>query len=1445
MPDRAKPAIFRVLRTCLWGVWAVVLSLFAMQVVAELPQNLRFKHIELVDKVGQPISIGALTDILQDHQGYLWVSGENGLARFNGLYFDIFRHLPSDPHSLSNSYVSDLLIDREGALWVASVNGLNRYDPARNAFTRFNNRFLSDDDDVTGHITDPLLESMALDANDALWLGFDEGVVQFNAKRDRFLRIPALTGLHAKSLVFDQRENLWIGTLDNGLYRYHVPSETLTHWVHDTQSNEGLVDNYITALHEGPDGAIWVGTMSEGLNRIAPDGTFSRFQSQQGQPHSLPAGAIWNISFTRKGEMWLALNPGGIAVYRPKTQDFQVIEHLPFSSTSISSNKVLTIHEDRVGDIWIGSFSGTVDVFNRASSPFINFKADAGDESLSDGAILAFCEDSQSRIWVGTESGLNEFHPETQTFTQYRAKPGQKGALQADSVLAITEHVDGSLWVGTWSGGAYRFDKTRGVFKAYTARPNNPRQLGDNYIWSLLSDSQGRLWLGTETSGLALYRPKTDDFQRFHPEDNQPNALSGRNVRALLEDHQGHLWVGTINGLNRMDSFDGERASFSQYFHDPSNPNSLSSNRVIALFQDSNNHLWVGTFDGGLNRLNIETGEILRMGLAEGLPSNNIGGMVEDNQHQLWVTTANGVAVIDLKTLVIKPYYAKDGLVSNHFNRYAVLKKKKTGQLFLGSSEGFSITQANRAFEPSPPAPVVLSELRVFNEPVLAGDKTGLLTASISETDSIRLSHKHAMFAFTFFALSYRSSHQNTYAYKLEGFDKDWNYIDNKNTATFTNIDPGEYIFKVRAANSDGVWNEDGVSLAIIVESPPWATPWAYTLYILLVIGVVAFVIQDQRKRIALRHQQKVNDQLVKLDRIKDAFLANTSHELRTPLNGIIGLAESILDGAMGEVSDSVKHSLKVIVISGRRLSKLINDILDHAKLNEQKLTLRLSSIDLHLITSVVLDLSGPLANKKAICLVNKVPVEARVLADENRLQQMLHNLVGNAIKFTVRGEVTVTANREGHFWAISVRDTGVGIGADDIERVFSAFTQVDHLETREQGGTGLGLAITKQLVELHGGTIDVHSNLGEGSEFIITLPVAEKTTIADDALNLLNATAEIAPPSLRDNEIHDLDATASQQKRSGETILVVDDDSVNRFVIKSMLSQHNYNVLEAEDGPAALKLMESGEKIDLVILDVMMPKMSGFEVCMRIRVNFPIERLPVLFLTARSVGDDLIRGFVSGGNSYLFKPVEKHQLLTRILRHIAAAKTNQKLVMQVERTETKNRAQLLGLDVMEAILKAINQPGAIREIMAEVSKQMLTVTGGQAATLWRLDENRSRYQPVVRINHSGQDTSEEAPIKAIEADRLNDLTLKPNQFVLLNASTVEGALAEWLKAYPVFNNTYFLLVYYSECPLAIYAIDQNADNVAEELEDTLNRLKSHVVAAIVKALGAGEQSDG
>ncbi len=1441
MPDRtANPAIARARWKCFWGVWAVVSALFAHGAVAEPPKNLRFQPIDLIDRVGQPNSIGALTDILQDHQGYLWVSGENGLARFNGLYFDIFRHVPNDPQSLSNSYVWDLIEDRKGTLWVATVSGLNRYDPARNEFTRFDSRYFETSDDITRHISDQLLESLALAANDALWLGFDEGVLKLNPERDRLERIPALANLHARSLLMDQHENLWIGTLDNGLYRYSIASETLTHWVYDGQSHEGLVDNYITAICEGPNGDIWVGTLSGGLNRIAPDGTFSRFQHREEDPNSLPAGAIWDISFTRQEEMWLALDPGGIAIYRPHSQGFQIIEHSPFSTSSISSNKVRAIYEDGVGDIWVGAFSGTVDLFNRASTPFTNFRADAGvDDSLSDSAILAFYEDSESRIWVGTEAGLNEFHPETQTFTQYRAKPGQKGALQADSVLAITEHVDESLWLGTWSGGAYRFDKTRGVFKPYTARSDNPRQLGDNYIWSLLSDSQGRLWLGTETSGLALYRPKTDDFQRFHPEDNQPNALSGRNVRALLEDHQGHLWVGTINGLNRLDRFDGERASFSHFLHDPANSNSLSSSRVIALFQDSENYLWVGTFDGGLNRLNIETGEILRMGLAEGLPSNNIGGMVEDNHHQLWVTSANGVAVIDLKTLAVKSYSAKDGLVSNHFNRNAAFKDK-TGQLFLGSSEGFSIVQANPTFDLSPPPPVVLSELRLFNEPVLAGDETGLLTKSLSETDVIRLSHEHAMFAFTFFALSYRSSHQNAYAYKLEGFDKDWNYIDNKNTATFTNIDPGEYIFKVRAANSDGVWNENGASLAIVVEPPPWATPWAYGVYVLLVIGVIAFVIQDQRKRIALRHQQKVNDQLVQLDRIKDAFLANTSHELRTPLNGIIGLAESILDGAMGEVGDSVKHSLKVIVSSGRRLSKLINDILDHAKLNEQKLALSLTAVDLQKITAAVLELSGPVATKKSIRLINKVPEKALVLADENRLQQMLHNLVGNAIKFTVRGEVTVAANREGQFWAISVRDTGAGIGADDLERVFSAFTQVDHLETREQGGTGLGLAITKQLVELHGGTIDVHSKLGEGSEFTITLPMTEKTTSSEDATHSSRATSDVATPSLRDNELHDLSAITAQEKRSGETILVVDDDSVNRFVIKSMLSHHNYNVLEAEDGPTALKLIESGEKIDLVILDVMMPKMSGFEVCMRIRVNFPIERLPVLFLTARSVGDDLIKGFVSGGNSYLFKPVEKHQLLTRILRHIAAAKTNQKLVMQIERTEVKSRVHLQGLDAMEAILTAINKPGAIREMMAEVSKQMLTVTGGQVATLWRLDESRSRYQPVVRINHSGQDVSETEAIKAIDVESLNGVPLEPNQFVLINTTAVTGGVAKWLEKHPVFNNTYFLLVYYSGCPLAIYAIEQDAENVVEELEDTLNRLKSHVVAAIVKALGAG-----
>jgi signal transduction histidine kinase/DNA-binding response OmpR family regulator len=533
---------------------------------------------------------------------------------------------------------------------------------------------------------------------------------------------------------------------------------------------------------------------------------------------------------------------------------------------------------------------------------------------------------------------------------------------------------------------------------------------------------------------------------------------------------------------------------------------------------------------------------------------------------------------------------------------------------------------------------------------------------------------------------------KNQYAYQLQGQDQDWIYTTaEKRWATYTNLAAGDYTLRIKASNADGYWNEQGKSLKITILPPLWLTWPAYTLYALMFIGLVWAFVGVQRKK--LRDEHAMVLQLQQVDKLKDEFLANTSHELRTPLNGIIGLAESLMDGAAGQLPATANKNLAMVVSSGKRLSNLVNDILDFSKLKHRHLTLQIQPVDLYSMTEVVLALSRPLLENKVgnkLQLINNVPQGiAPAQADENRLLQVLHNLVGNAIKFTDNGQVTVGVISDDSGLTLSVSDTGIGIAPDQLDNIFAAFEQLNGHRERLQSGTGLGLAVSQQLVKLHGGQIEVNSQPGKGSEFYFTLAKAtQPATINNNNHQTVSrlhqfevsATPVIAPPV---------------DGQSGGRILLVDDEPINRQVLHNHLSLQNYQLVEASGGHQALQTIENDGPFDLVLLDIMMPKMSGYEVCQTIRKSHAINDLPVIFLTAKNQVTDMVQSFAVGGNDYLSKPINKDELLIRVQTHLkflamhrdleaAVAERTVKLVQKNQQIELQHERIALQNQLLE-----------------------------------------------------------------------------------------------------------------------------------------------------------------
>ncbi len=1235
------------------------LAKFSIALAAPL-NNLQFDRLAIANDAGLDAGIGPVNAIVQDEAGYIWFGGELGLARYDAHRFVFYRADKKNPHSLSSSFVRDLLVDHDGVLWIATANGLNRYDAQTERFVRYLGP------EPQGY-ADSVTRALAVDSSNNLYVATYNGLLVLDRERRRQQHYgleQGLTDVYLRDVYVDREDRVWIGTANGGLNRLDPASGQIDSWRHDVERPDSLPFDTVETVVQDRAGVIWVGTFGGGLARLAEDDkSFKVYRHDVADPTSIGNDVIRDLFVDRENRLWVGIDHRGLAVLQRETDSFQHFTYSAYDSSSLGSNSVRSIYEDRKGDLWVGTFPHGVNFVNRAKSVFRNFKHDpANPNSLPHSIVLSLLRTRDGVIWIGTEGGLSSYNAAGQ-FRHYGVAEG----LKTNAVLNITEDTNGDLWLGTWSGGLFRFERDKGRFHAFLPDKRQPGSLSNAFVWKVVRDRNDILWVATEGGGLNRYDRARDSFVHYSHNPDDPTSLSFDYLRTLYNDHRDDLWVGTLNGLNRLNKQSGR---FQRYFHDPNDPLSLSSNRIVCLFEDSRRRLWIGTEEGGLNLYLPERDGFHHLNVEQGLPSASVASIVEDKRGYLWVSTSNGIASVHPDSFRVQVFSTKDGTAGNVHNRDAALVDE-SGRVFLGSTEGLTSFYPEQLFSQTTPPQVVINGLRVLNKPVEIGAEQSPLQRSMDATSKITLGYRDAMFAFDFAALSYRASPFNQYAYKLEGFDSDWNYVGAQNSATYTNISPGEYVFRVKGANSNGIWSEEGAQIRVTVLPPPWKSLWAYLGYAcalgVLLVGFFAVKV----RRIELEKERRVNAKLVKLDKLKDRFLANTSHELRTPLNGIVGITESLMDGVYGSVSDAIAEKLRTIAYSGRRLSALINDILDYAKLQEKTVTLNPQAVSVHDVVELVFALVAPLAQSKKIALFNHVSDQLpRAEADNNRLQQILLNLVGNAIKYTHKGYVRVFAELDDERIKIGVEDTGVGIHADDLELIFEAFNQGEHFAGDFHEGTGLGLAVSRQLAELHGGKLQAISQVGIGSTFFFSLAQSKSTSKAEPirASKRLLDTDKMSgryeqyrvpetPLSGRaiSEQVHDLPGPAWALNHR---ILVVDDDAVNRIVLQGMLGLHHYTVLEAKDGFEALRILQQpNHGVDLVILDIMMPGLNGFQVCQKIRAEYALHELPVIFLTAKDVNLDIKNGFDAGGNEFVAKPVSKYQLLPRIENCLKQAK--------------------------------------------------------------------------------------------------------------------------------------------------------------------------------------------
>jgi signal transduction histidine kinase/ligand-binding sensor domain-containing protein/DNA-binding response OmpR family regulator len=1284
----------------------------------------RFSHLDVNDG----LSHNQVNCIFKDSEGFMWFGTASGLNRYDGYTFKIFKHDADSKNSIRDDYVTAIFEGPEKKLWISTRGGYCFYDPATE-------RFNSDMSTLLHSLKLPAypdVAKMIRTGTADFWFLFpDSGIYRYNALTRQTIRYfrnthstPSSYSSSITGIAADTKGNIWIAYSDGTVEMFDVKLNKITcHTDIFKKATHSKIGNHALTVDRDNDLWFYNAYIESDVFYYKPStGAFRRID-QGSAGIELSSNIVTNIIQADDGLMWIATDHGGINVLDKRNFRVTYLQNREDDPKSLRQNSV-NLYKDNQGVMWVSTFKKGISYYHKNIIRFPLYRHFASDPgSLSFDDVDQFVEDKQGNLWIGTNGGgLIYFNRKTGKFRQYKHDAVNLNSLSNDIIISLCLDHNQKLWIGTYFGGLDCFDGK--TFTHYKHDDKIPTSIADDRIWSILEDSSHRLWIGMFAGGLEIFdRSKKICYHPFKQTEIRSSMVS-----SIFEDKQGNIWTGGFFGVDVILKKGG------RVIHYSSNGNGaggLVDNTVNSISQDSRGLMWIAT-TGGLSIMNPMTNSFTSLKKKDGLPANSILKTLEDNQGAIWLSGSNGLSRVNLTpagkgfNFHIENFDETDGLQGREFNANSALKTRD-GELIFGGGDGFNMFDP-ASLEPDRNKPkLIFTDFQLFNKSIAADetiDGQVVLSKAIPETTSITLNHSENIFSIEFAALDFFNPGKIKYQYMLQGFDKSWVNADNRTRkAGYTNLDGGNYVFKVRASNSEGAWDPHYISLKIKVLPPFWKSTPAYIIYLTLIIGILLFIRQrsiqkirrqftvekeKQEAKLLIEQERQEVKRMHELDLMKIKFLTNVSHEFRTPLSLIIAPVDKMLKHA----GDSEQYrQLNMIGKNARRLLNLVNQLLDFRKMEVQELKLHSKRGDIVKFIGEISTSFTDIADEKEIDFIFDTAIDSLPASfDHDKIERILFNLISNAFKFTPAGgqvSVLLILEKDGGSNAvleIKVIDTGIGIPVDKQGKIFERFFQHDVPESMINQGSGIGLAITREFVKMHGGEITVESEPDHGSCFTIKLPL----DLCDQLTPNLLSSEESDDKKLNSTRYDEAGGAPGQQHTNKKPIiLLVEDNDDFRFYLKDNLKD-TFFIVEASNGKDGWQRTLS-QHPDIIVSDISMPEMTGIELCKKLKSDKRTSHIPVILLTALTGEGEQLKGLEIGANDYMTKPFNFEILLSKIKNILILQNTykqtyKKQMNVQLQEAPLQNEDEKLLRGIVEYIERNILNDNLSVE---ELSRQM------------------------------------------------------------------------------------------------------------------------------------------